>query len=330
MLQITLDEHSDMPIYRQIIGRFSRDIQSGILPAGFKLPTVRALSDEIGASRGTVKHAYDMLEQLGLIKKIQGSGTYVCALEGDQPLGKKEQALNAIDALLNQMQALQFSMRDIRIFVELKLREREQMVQNVRVGVVECSPEALSVIRDQVSALPHCDVYEYLLQTVLESHQQLNPGLDLFLTTRTHYEELGRKMPPGQKQKLFQVIMAVPPSAVMELARIPAAAKTGILCQSERFAYIVQQGCERYCLLEESPKSALFSSPDLAEFLAGTDQLIIPPNHLRFCTARERSLLREHKERTGSSPVIYRYEIEQGLLLYLEGEIEKIYNLNSQ
>ena len=306
-MQIILNEHSEVPIYQQIVDRVTRDIRGGILPAGYKLPTVRALADDTGASRGTVKHAYDTLEQLGLIKKTQGSGTFVCDLKGDAPTSTKEQALHAIDSLLDRMQELGFTMRDIRIFVELKLREREQMVRDVRVGAVDCSPEALSAIRDQVSALAHADVYEYLLQTVLEAPQKFSPGLDLFLTTRTHYEELGRKMAPGQR--LIQVVMAVPSATVMELARIPGDARVGILCQSERFAQIVRRNCERYCLLEQPPRVMLFGSDGLERFLTETDRLILPPNHLRFCTAGEQALLQEHKARPGSDAVIHRYEI---------------------
>ena len=45
------------PIYKRIAEAIERDIESGRLPAGYKLPTVRELSGEMGVACGTIKHA---------------------------------------------------------------------------------------------------------------------------------------------------------------------------------------------------------------------------------------------------------------------------------
>lgn len=326
MIQINLTNDSNIPIYQQIVERITKEIKSGTIPAGYKLPTVRALSDTIGASRGTVKHAYDTLEQLGLIEKHQGSGTFVCDLSDKQPTSKKEQALRAIDALLDQMLSLSFSMKDIRIFLDLKLQEREYMVQDVQIGAIDCSPEALSVIRDQISSIPHADVYEYLLNSVLNVSRPFNPGLDLYLTTHTHFHDLSPKIPSNHE--LFQIIMAVPSTTVLEFARITGNVQVGILCASERFAHIMSKNCSRYCLLQKPIKTSLFGNKKLDEFLESVDQLVLPPNHLRFCSSEEQKQIKEHQNRTGNIPIIHRYEIENSSLLYLERKIEAIYEAN--
>ena len=326
MIQIDFNKDSDMPLYQQIVDRFTRNIRNGTLTAGYKLPTVRALSDTTGASRGTVKHAYDALEQLGLIKKQQGSGTFVCDLSENRTSSKKDEALNAIDALLDRMQELSFSTNDIRIFFELKLRERESMVRDVRIGAVDCSPEALSVIHRQISAISHTDVYEYLLQPVLDSPQTFNPGLDLYLTTKTHFELLSTKL--SDSSELFPVVMSVPSSVVLEFARIPADTSVGIICASNRFAQIISKNCERYCTLEEQPYTVLFGSEELQSLLERVDQVILPPNYLRFCSSAEQKLLKHHRERTKNQPIIHRYEIEKSSLLYLERKIEELYEEN--
>jgi hypothetical protein len=61
-----------------------------------------------------------------------------------------------------KMQELSFSLNDIRIFLDLKLWEREEQVQHVMVAAVDCNPEALSVMCGQIAELPHTEVSTYL------------------------------------------------------------------------------------------------------------------------------------------------------------------------
>jgi len=48
---------------------------------GFKLPTERELCNEYGVSRITVRHALMLLEEQGLIERMQGRGTFVKAVK---------------------------------------------------------------------------------------------------------------------------------------------------------------------------------------------------------------------------------------------------------
>lgn len=321
-MRITVNHATDTPIYQQIVDSVARDIRSGVLSAGFQLPTVRLLAEECGASQGTVKHAYDTLEQLGLIEKTQGRGTFVCDTGRGRPAGKKEQALEAIDSLLDQLQELEFPLRDVRIFLDLKLREREQVFSNVRVAAVDCSPEALSVMCRQISALPHVDVYEYLLQSVLDAPARFNPGLDMVVTTPTHYGQLSEKMEPDKEP--VRLVMAIATPTVMELARIPENTRVGILTASERFSGVILRTCEQYCTLDVSPVMAYLGDPAATEaFLARIDLLILPPQYLQFCTRAEQAVIKQYIE--NHPYIVYQYQIEQGSLLYLEEQIFKVY-----
>ena len=72
-----IDPQSDTAIYQQIVNAVCADIRAGRLPYGTQLPTVRALADELGLARGTIKRAYDELGKLGMIEMTQGKGTFV-------------------------------------------------------------------------------------------------------------------------------------------------------------------------------------------------------------------------------------------------------------
>jgi DNA-binding transcriptional MocR family regulator len=64
-------------LYQQIADEITRRIQTGALPAGFRLPTTRALAAEVGTHRNTAVRAYDELTGAGFVVSTVGRGTFV-------------------------------------------------------------------------------------------------------------------------------------------------------------------------------------------------------------------------------------------------------------
>mgnify|MGYP006376318677 CR=1 FL=1 len=88
----------DVPIYRQLVDSIHTAVKKGELSAGHQLPTVQELTEELGIARGTVKRAYDELERIGLVEKVQGRGTFVCYQPGNSG-SRKEQAMAALSSM---------------------------------------------------------------------------------------------------------------------------------------------------------------------------------------------------------------------------------------
>lgn len=65
------------PKYRKVINWVYENIKSGKLQYGDKISSENELSSMFGLSRQTVRRAVDELEKEGVVKRIQGSGTYV-------------------------------------------------------------------------------------------------------------------------------------------------------------------------------------------------------------------------------------------------------------
>jgi GntR family transcriptional regulator len=76
-LPIRLSETSGVPFYRQVQDQLTALIQSGELPPGTCLPSVRELSRDTLVSLITIRRAYAELDQAGLIVRKQGQGTFV-------------------------------------------------------------------------------------------------------------------------------------------------------------------------------------------------------------------------------------------------------------
>ena len=72
-----LDPASASPFYRQIYDRFCAAIAGGVLKPGDRIPSARALANELGLSRGTVDTAYSLLTAEGYIEARGQAGTIV-------------------------------------------------------------------------------------------------------------------------------------------------------------------------------------------------------------------------------------------------------------
>ncbi len=60
-MNLSIDKHGDVPAYEQIRQQITELVQTGLLAAGAKLPSVRELARSLGVSVKTVRRAYDEL-----------------------------------------------------------------------------------------------------------------------------------------------------------------------------------------------------------------------------------------------------------------------------
>ncbi len=74
---IVLQDGSEIPVFKQIRNQIVMGIADGRLTPGEKLPTVRALAEEIGINSMTVNKAYQLLKQEGYIITDRRNGVRV-------------------------------------------------------------------------------------------------------------------------------------------------------------------------------------------------------------------------------------------------------------
>ena len=74
---IELDRASSIPLYRQLYLQIRKQILSGRLQGGVRLPSTRTLSTELALSRITILNAFDQLIAEGFLASRTGAGTYV-------------------------------------------------------------------------------------------------------------------------------------------------------------------------------------------------------------------------------------------------------------
>ncbi|MDX2163004.1 MAG: PLP-dependent aminotransferase family protein [bacterium] len=82
---VPLDRDSEEPIYRQLIRHIRAQVDSGMLPAGTRLPASRDLARQLNISRISVVNAYAELRAEGYLSAHAGRGTFVAG-ERSEPL----------------------------------------------------------------------------------------------------------------------------------------------------------------------------------------------------------------------------------------------------
>ena len=81
MITPVLDPSLSTPLYEQLYRQIRRDIESGVLPAGEKLPSKRALSAHLKVSVVTVEGAYGQLLAEGYLRSEPKRGFFVQAVQ---------------------------------------------------------------------------------------------------------------------------------------------------------------------------------------------------------------------------------------------------------
>ena len=98
-MDIIISNSSDKPIYEQITSQVKAHILSGTLTEGDKLPSIRALANDLRISVITTKRAYTDLETQGFIETVPGKGSFVAG--GNVEL-LREERLRRVENLLAQ------------------------------------------------------------------------------------------------------------------------------------------------------------------------------------------------------------------------------------
>lgn len=72
-----LEEQSALPLYRQLYDRVLAAVAAGTLSPGDRLPSARAMANELGVARGTVELAYSLLASEGYLLALGQKGTVI-------------------------------------------------------------------------------------------------------------------------------------------------------------------------------------------------------------------------------------------------------------
>lgn len=316
----------DVPIYQQLVDKIRSGVKKGTLMPGQQLPTVQEMAKKLGIAKGTIKRAYDELEHQGLLEKIQGRGTFICyqpALSGS----RKEQAMVAIDELLDKLEEMGFSQTEINIFLTLKQRERTEDLSTLKVAVVECNPEMVSQLSEQIRTIKNIELYSYLLDVIRKYPYNLDEEIDLVITTAVHADYLETIL--SNRKKLARIAYHFSMDTLAGISKLKAGDNIGILCSSHRFCDLVYQSCKKYARNLSLSKPRIFSADlDVQAYLQEQDAVLVPKAYEKYCCQETAEQLRAF-EKVGKL-IPCDYEMDEGSFLHLEEKLRALREAKTQ
>lgn len=122
--------------YESLFNYFSEQILAGNLKLNDKLPTEREIAEKHGISRNSVRETMHMLEIMGLIECVQGSGNYIRC----DPMSYMLRSANMIMALMETDPSEIFYLRNGNEYAAVKLaisRATKEELENMRHVLLE-------------------------------------------------------------------------------------------------------------------------------------------------------------------------------------------------
>ncbi len=324
-LNIQLEKKEGIPLYRQLCHAITKMVQDGVLKPKDKLPTERDLAQQLGAARGTVTKAYDNLAQNGIIEVIQGRGCFVGKNQDFVAEGEKDSAIKLIEDMFDQLEAKQMTPKEISNLFKLVAIEKELANSVVKVAIVDCNPEALSIFAKQLRYITKGHIDLFLFEEVYRYTRIANKlsDYDLIVTTDNHYQEL-LKFLPHLSRRITQVVISPSQQTIMDITNLRTTSKIGIIYQSKRFLEIVTNRLDSFQIKTNSLVTLQEKSvAKLKDFVEKLGVIIMPPNSTLKEDPEVMAILDEFKD-NGGQILTLEYQIERGSLIYIEEQISRI------
>lgn len=102
---LIIDKFSKKPIYLQLAENLEREIVSGVLKAGERIPSVREISVSLCINPNTVQKALSELDAAGIIKSAPGRGSFVAEDARERILTRNSPQLDELSALSARLAA---------------------------------------------------------------------------------------------------------------------------------------------------------------------------------------------------------------------------------
>ena len=320
-LPLALDSHSSIPMYAQIVDQIEGLMKKGVLHPGDRLPPERDLARKLVVARGTVKKAYELLEQRKLVEGTQGRGTFVASARPDAALDRRERALGALTRALDACEDLSFSPQEVLTWCQLLVRQRQEARAEVHALALDCNPEALAAfsrqLQDQLGIAIHGTLLDELFCGV--NPAEVCEPYDLILVPVTHFDEVAPRL-EAVRSRLVQVALAPTHATIARVGALPEEATVVVASRSLKFFDIVCRWMGVLCARSAAPRQIPLDR--LAELeLTGLHTLILPPGSWQK-PADVRFL--SEAAQAGVQVLSFEYQVEQGSIIHLQSLIKLI------
>ncbi|WP_416422758.1 GntR family transcriptional regulator [Pseudomonas sp. App30] len=172
LLALRPDDTQATPLYLQLARNLEAAIHAGVWKAEQALPSERTLSEQLGLSRVTARKALEILLEQGLIRRNQGSGTFITP-RLEQPLSRLS-SFSEMLRLKGFVPGSQWLERGIAVptheeVIRLGLSPTDQVARLKRLRKADDTVMAIEMSALPAALLPHPEAIGDSLYQYLES-----------------------------------------------------------------------------------------------------------------------------------------------------------------
>ncbi|MBU5220621.1 GntR family transcriptional regulator [Bacillus albus] len=116
----------NIPIYVQVMEYIKKEIVTGRLAPGEKIPAVRELAGELQVNPNTIQRTFQELEREGVAETRRGTGRFVTMNEEKIKELRKEMAKELLDNFIDGMNNLGFMEEEILSILHSSLEKKKE------------------------------------------------------------------------------------------------------------------------------------------------------------------------------------------------------------
>lgn len=288
-LHISLERKTGVSLYVQIKEALREAILTATGDHELVLPPQRELAQRLKVSRNTVSMAYSELEREGLVSAHAGRGTLVVDPARKAQSRSRDEALaRVIEHAAEEALTLGYNLDQYTEATNAYLKEKRRMLDNIHAVFVECNQEQLNYFSEHLHLEPGVVTSPVLLDDLRSKKEPAHAALqsaDVVVTSFYHTDEL-RRILADLDVPLVSVNLQPEMSTIVNIARVEPGARIGLVASSRRFLAEMQKTLRQ---MNVSPQrlseSVAPEGPQLSEFIAGVDALIVSPSRRRAVEA---------------------------------------------
>ena len=281
MVQLTIDKNLPVSISVQIEGAIEFRIMSGAYRENNRLPTVRALSQQLGVAPMTVAKAYKALQNKGLLESVTGRGTFVVRDPKELARQKHIEELRCdFMALMDKAQKLDV---DPALFITLINQREEQMALSTPLRILmvgnsrRINEAYIKKIKRFVGTGPEFDNIDFAQFDKMEAQKAIT--YNLILTIPHCISRIRSKV--KEKVPILAPYLIPSTQTIDSLSKLPNGAVVGAISHFASFVPAMMEGIRRYAPQVESIHMELTSSSRLQALANRSDVIIYSTSALQ-------------------------------------------------
>ena len=228
-----VNRSSPVPLYKQLSDNIKWSIYLGNIGNGWKLPTVRLLAKELDISIDTVRAAYKILEESGLITARPHHGTVVAIPDDRQSIVSDIMASEEanLSSIISQCLSKGMNEQQIRSLFAKVLEREIQGQSKPRLLLIECNEEDGARFQQQLSSLLDIRVDVIMVDKLNELLSDTKAASEKYvavITTYFHFAVVMQQVAP-LRIPVYAVVTEMGRSTQQKLRDLASGTKIGVI-----------------------------------------------------------------------------------------------------